>query len=511
MKKYLVALAILLVASTGMAARQALEVVTNPAKVGVATTIQQDDVRLTMEANAQKTEDNFEELYDKDTNQDAAIATNTAKRTYPEADETKLGNIPATPTHEYISDFDIAVTANAMWATKQDNVATVTQAAAEAGTSTTEYLWTPQAVKWAIDSLGAEAGVFSLTADYTVTGAWSFTGGITASNLALNMTALTDMKYGGAQWLDDTMAIGNANDAYHLWSIKQNAAYFAPLSAFANQSAFESAFFALPSGGTVSVTEQAADPTESSANGFYGATTSKDFFYKSSTGLWNVTDGTYTADTVSCTAGANTGTTLSETFDSTGYDNTWTESGTPDEDNTDATPLATCGMSGQILKASGTSSAYAIQTKTGTWGPEYVRFYVNVGAESLADDQETDLYWEDANTNAGAIVLTQASGQLNLAVEWNASRKDTCNISTDTTYRVEIYTNDSAELTDDGTGAWKVFEGDSETVITGCDWSGAINIASIMSEHRLGVLAPAADTTVYFDNFDTQSTGWIGK
>ena len=43
-------------------------------------------------------------------------------------------------------------------------------------------------------------------------------------------------------------------------------------------------------------TIQVADPSSSSAAGFYGATTSGDFFYKSESGLFNISQGTYTAD-----------------------------------------------------------------------------------------------------------------------------------------------------------------------------------------------------------------------
>jgi hypothetical protein len=49
------------------------------------------------------------------------------------------------------------------------------------------------------------------------------------------------------------------------------------------------------SGGTAP-TIQAADPTASSATGYYGATTSGDFFYKSSDGLFNFAAGTYVID-----------------------------------------------------------------------------------------------------------------------------------------------------------------------------------------------------------------------
>jgi hypothetical protein len=203
--------------------------------------------------------------------------------------------------------------------------------------------------------------------------------------------------------------------------------------------------------------------------------------------------------------------TFSETFDTgSGYDNTWTESGSPDPDNTDATPLSECGFATEMLKASSGSSSYSIHTRSSsTWGPEYVRFYFYVSAESLSDGESADIFWGDTNSNGPVVKVQQTAGQLQLNTSWNASSKATWSISTGTVYRLEIYTTDPDGLGGTGSGEVRLYLADSDS--TSESWSGAINIGSMMDQVRLGLLAPSASVTIYYDYFGFQSSGWIGK
>jgi len=66
------------------------------------------------------------------------------------------------------------------------------------------------------------------------------------------------------------------------------------------------------------VTVQANDPTTASAEGLYGATTSGDFFFRASAGIFNISAGTYTLDPVPPTIGTwaigTNGTTVTATL-----------------------------------------------------------------------------------------------------------------------------------------------------------------------------------------------------
>jgi len=158
---------------------------------------------------------------------------------------------------------------------------------------------------------------FDETDDYSTSGTWDLTG----STVILPLLTLDPYD---ANW-SESQLIASQGDVYTEMEQK------ADITSFANQSTFESNYFNLPdsiaeltdwpSGLTItelsyvdgatsniqdqidsintgSVTVQSADPTSASSEGFYGATTSGDFFYKSSAGLFNISSGTYTADPV---------------------------------------------------------------------------------------------------------------------------------------------------------------------------------------------------------------------
>lgn len=58
-------------------------------------------------------------------------------------------------------------------------------------------------------------GTFDTAADATITGDWSFSSGLEASNISLNLGSLADLKIGNAQMVDDTKGNGDTN---YLWS-----------------------------------------------------------------------------------------------------------------------------------------------------------------------------------------------------------------------------------------------------------------------------------------------------
>ena len=102
-------------------------------------------------------------------------------------------------------------------------------------------------------------------------------------------------------------------------------------------------------------TIQSADPDSSSPVGFYGATTSGHFFYKSASGLFDFANGTYTADPTSYTLNLTVTGTGSITIDSTAYTST-------------GSPHAITGQSGTVNM----TAAYGTGEDTITWSGDTV-------------------------------------------------------------------------------------------------------------------------------------------
>lgn len=134
-----------------------------------------------------------------------------------------------------------------------------------------------------------------------------YTNKVDKTNVAFDLGALDDVTFSTVQWLNDTITYGHTDDANHFWSIeKLGTELTAKQNRVTGTCAEGSSIRVIAEDGTVTcetdtsgtaqVTEQASDPTSASAEGFYGATSSGDFFYKSSTGLFNMSAGTYTVD-----------------------------------------------------------------------------------------------------------------------------------------------------------------------------------------------------------------------
>jgi len=150
----------------------------------------------------------------------------------------------------------------------------------------------------------------------------------------------------------------------------------------------------IPSGGT-SPTIQADDPDSSSPVGFYGATTSGHFFYKSSLGLFDFASGTYTLDppptytlNLSITGGGTV------TIDSTGY----TSSGSPH---------AITGQSGTVNM----TAAYGTGEDTITWSGDtvsgtYPDYTIDMGS---ADKTITAAFSEAAFCSTQSVITEQTS------------------------------------------------------------------------------------------------------
>lgn len=112
----------------------------------------------------------------------------TNKPTIPSA----LADLSTDSTHRVVTDAE-----KTTWNGKANTSAFASSAAFQ-----TAFGWSP-------------LGTFDTTADQTITGDWSFSAGIEASNIKLNLGSLSDLTIGNAQMVDDTKGNGDAN---FLWS-----------------------------------------------------------------------------------------------------------------------------------------------------------------------------------------------------------------------------------------------------------------------------------------------------
>lgn len=200
---------------------------------------------------------------------------------------------------------------------------------------------------------------------------------------------------------------------------------------------------------------------------------------------------------------------VEETWDASGEDNTWvdTTSGTYTLDP-DHTPQAVTGFDTQCLNtAAGAAWAYAYQAFDA--GSEsaitYIRFYLYVNSEGLDDGESFDIF--RAFNSTGSTMITrmrvmQESSQLKLYVEWVQGAgppTDTMDISTGTSYLIEIKTDDTNDVLE-----WKVNSVSQGTF--------SVNPTDGIQVYRVGVCNSVnATIDIEIDNFGVSSSGWLGS
>jgi len=203
---------------------------------------------------------------------------------------------------------------------------------------------------------------------------------------------------------------------------------------------------------------------------------------------------------------------LNETFDSTGYDNTWTENisgGTVDEDENTTPGSSECGFDGEWLEIeipTGTySRAHTYTDLSTSHSAIYVRFIFYLESESLADGDSYYIFVPRSTDSVGdasnaAIKLAKTSGNLELQLWSGYASRDTYTISTGTTYCVEAYWDNSSNNWE-----WKI-DGISQG-------SGTNNPETDFQRIKLGQYGDNATNIpihYYIDHVDVSSTGWLG-
>lgn len=170
-----------------------------------------------------------------------------------DTDVAKLSNVPA--------DTNSALSSAA-------NPTIVSQAVAETATSTSPYLWTPQAVKWLVDYWAPSATV-DQSGNYIWTGNHTFSGTTTFDGTVYfpANTTLPPDSVGADEFKDGT---------YGDVSILNGA-------------------FSVSGDSGVSVTSASTDPTNSSSAGFYENTTDNTLWLKTAAGLYELTTTSFTA------------------------------------------------------------------------------------------------------------------------------------------------------------------------------------------------------------------------
>ena len=208
-----------------------------------------------------------------------------------------------------------------------------------------------------------------------------------------------------------------------------------------------------------------------------------------------------------CSAAGNI---VEETWDTeSGEDNTWadTTSGTNTLDP-DHTPQAVTGFDTQCLNTAARAAwGYAYQGFNA--GSEsaitYIRFYLYVNSEGLDDGEYFDILRAINSTESTVICkmrVMQESGQLKLYVGWVMAAgqpSDTMDISTGTSYLVEIKTDDTNDALE-----WKV-----NSVSQG---SFSVDPTDGIQIYRVGVCNSVnATIDIEIDNFGVSSSGWLGS
>jgi hypothetical protein len=211
------------------------------------------------------------------------------------------------------------------------------------------------------------------------------------------------------------------------------------------------------------------------------------------------------------TSSCSTGNILSESFNPTGGDATWTQGYVTGgcSSTLDQTAPSATGFGGQCYATSVDTDAYQeawhYWTDSADRNTVYVRFYVYVNAEGLADGNYHRVFAYGTNTTYPSNVIfaiKQESGQLELTLSGLSVSGDFINISTGTSYLVEFYANNN--------GTSDSFEWRVDDVSQGTQ-SG--DLFDIFRKIDVGVhpdAATAASITVYIDKLDISSSTWLG-
>jgi len=190
-----------------------------------------------------------------------------------------------------------------------------------------------------------------------------------------------------------------------------------------------------------------------------------------------------------------------ETFNSTGYDLSWTEyletAGTIDEDDSTEINSFPCGGTYDAEIVSDSGYTYADHSFTAETGDFYTRIYIKVTAENLTDTYESIFEILDTSTVELAIRLIDTSGALTLAYRYDSTTVATqSSIALNETHYVDIYGNCTS-------GAWG-FRFDGVSVETGTGFT-----CTELDRLRLGSYNSVGSTR-YYNNIETGTSGYIG-
>lgn len=211
----------------------------------------------------------------------------------------------------------------------------------------------------------------------------------------------------------------------------------------------------------------------------------------------------------SCTV--NTGNIFNESFEGTGYENSWTETDAPDEDYAlpGTSPCSGLGSQGLRANYSGTT-LYARYDFTGNDTTTlYHRIYFYVASESLGNNDYSVIYQCSEETNPSSarrlqICVGQIAGVLSA---WGQSTTSSSvqTISLNTWYRAEAMSVNNA-----ATSEFKLFDssgsqiGSTSTFTTGNYWSRYIYVGR---SYGAGTLA----TDVTVDGVGVSTSGYLGQ
>jgi len=266
--------------------------------------------------------------------------------------------------------------------------------------------WCLQSTDGGVRSWGVcGSGSFDPTIDATITGDWTFSSGLEASNVSLNLGSLADLKIGNAQMFDDTKGSG-VDDEKYAWSAKHTYDQLStkqPLDSdltlaagatgagnskyFGTNSSGTAGFFDLPSGGsgTSGYVSLSAAPYSDVActtgqYGYYGSTA-----YLCTGGFWTSKWTLSTHDNLSpssCNGLFRSGSTESFESGSGTFCTTdaWSETDTINAIDTYSTAYHNCGIhSASIIIDADNASAPLLTANLGSGQTDfYHRFYFYV-------------------------------------------------------------------------------------------------------------------------------------
>lgn len=248
----------------------------------------------------------------------------------------------------------------------------------------------------------------------------------------------------------------------------------------------------------------------------------------SSAGVWDIPSGTANAGVIISgtpageppTACSNTGDIYTQSFEGAGYaangdfgdeEETITNAWLDEDEST----IFKCGsQSAHIYTTSGYDKAYFQVTPDGSYTEGYIRFYLYVDSENVADTESSYIMTASDGTDNFYVTLIDNAGTLQVKARYeNASSSSSSvgatNLSLDAWHYIEVYFKDGAA----GTGDF-IFKVDGvEAYNNGTSSDDGLNGGlSAAGYFRIGQdFTGSSYADLYFDAVDIDSTGWLGE